>query len=102
MIILSAAAINISLLLPVPFLPSMLAQECIDLFFNGLIISSFSLSFIFSPFLLANYLLPSLGKVNTFVLAAILQGIGTLLFAILDMIPSKLGFVVVAMITRIV
>ena len=66
-ILLAGMALNISFLLPVPFLPTMLSHEQTDLFYNGLIIACFSLSYIFSPSLLANHLLPSLGSVNTFV-----------------------------------
>ena len=98
-ILFSAVGVNITLLAVVPFLPIMLSHEHLDFFYNGLIIACFSLPYIFSPSLLVNHFLPSLGRVNTFLLGSVLLGLGILLFAVLDLIPSKPGFVIAAMLT---
>lgn len=102
LILFSGASVNISLLALIPFLPTMLAHESLDSFYNGLIISCFSIPYVFSPSIVANYFLPTLGRVNTFVLGAALMGSATLIFSVLDFIPSKPGFVVAAMITELI
>ena len=98
-ILFSAAGINITLLAVLPFLPTMLTHEKLDFFYNGPIIACFSLPYIFSPSLLANHLLPSLGRVNTFLLGSLLLGLSTFLFGVLDIIPSKPAFVIAAILT---
>ena len=102
LIFFSASAANISVLTLAPFFPSMLAHKAIDPFYDGVIFASFSIPFIFSPPLLANYLLPSFGRVNTFVLGSLLLGAGMFIFSIIDFIPSKPVFVVAAILTRII
>lgn len=93
---------NISYLTLAPFFPSLINAKGIDPFFNGVVFALYSVPFILSPDILANRLLPSLGRVHAFALGSLLLAIGMFLFSFIDVIPSKAGFIASAMITRLI
>ena len=93
---------NISYLTLAPFFPSLIHAKGIDPFYNGVVFALYSVPFILSPDILANRLLPSLGRVHAFALGSLLLGIGMFLFSFIDVIPSKAGFIISAMITRLI